>query len=99
MNHHQHRSKLWLALALALVVLATVLTGTTAAALTHSSPPRRSAVQVIRVSTKGFDWGDAAIGAAAGVGISMLAVGASLLITSTLRAGTSPARPTTKEHQ
>jgi hypothetical protein len=43
---------------------------------------RQPAVQVVRIPTgSGFDWGDAGIGAAAGFGLSMLAIGGRLLIT------------------
>jgi hypothetical protein len=47
-------------------------------ALPAPAPP---AVQVIRVAAPaGFDWGDAGIGAAGGLGLSMLAVGGGLAI-------------------
>ena len=45
------------------------------------------AAQVVRVSTTGFDWGDAAIGATAGFGLSMLALGGGLVIAGARRPG------------
>jgi hypothetical protein len=43
------------------------------ATATPSGPP---AVQVVRIpAERGFDWGDAGIGAAGGFGLSMLAMG------------------------
>jgi hypothetical protein len=48
---------------------------------------RQPAAQVVRVSTTGFDWGDAAIGAAAGFGLSMLALGGGLVIAGARRPG------------
>ena len=50
-----------------------------------SQSTRPSAVQIVRVSTRGFAWGDAGIGVAAGIGVSMLAVGGGLLIIGTRR--------------
>jgi hypothetical protein len=56
------------------------------------------AAQVVRVSTTGFDWGDAAIGAVAGFGLSMLALGGGLVIAGARRPGTrSNAGPTQPE--
>ena len=46
-----------------------------------------TAPQVVRISTTGFDWGDAAIGAAAGFGLSMLALGGGLVIAGARRPG------------
>lgn len=77
-HHHPYKPTL----AVALSVLAAVLVGASRAAAAGSASARPSAVQVIRITTHAFDWGDAAIGAAAGIGISMLAVGATLLITA-----------------
>ena len=45
------------------------------------------AAQVVRVSTTGFDWGDAAIGAAAGFGLAMLALGGGLVVAGARRPG------------
>ena len=53
--------------------------------LAATAAPRPRAVQVIRVTAHGFDWGDAGIGAAAGVGLSMLTVGGGLLVAGTRR--------------
>jgi hypothetical protein len=62
-------------LTLALTVLAPG-SGGPASAPTPCGP----ATQVIRVSSHaGFNWGDAAIGAAGGIGVVSLAVGAALL--------------------
>jgi hypothetical protein len=71
----------------ATLVLSVVLAAVASPALAGKSPhgggpasSRQEAAQVIRVSGRGFDWGDAGIGAAAGVGLSMLAVGGGLVI-------------------
>ena len=74
MKHHNHPTKSTLALALAVLAPAT-----TAGAATTTAP-RPPAVRVISVTTHGFDWADAGIGAAGGVGVSMLVVGGGLLI-------------------
>jgi len=44
--------------------------------------PARTGVTIVRVSTptSGFDWGDASIGAAAGLALSMLALGLVLVV-------------------
>ena len=45
------------------------------------APPTTPAVHVIRVSAHGgFDWGDAGIAAAGGLGLSVLALGGGLVI-------------------
>ena len=77
----KHHSPYKTTLAVALSALAAVLASASRAAAAGSASSRPSTVQVIRITTHGFDWGDAAIGAAAGIAISMLAVGATLLIT------------------
>ena len=92
---HQHR--FGLVLMFGVVILAGVTwvgAGVSGAASSGSSRP--SAVQVIRIYTHAFDWGDAGIGAAAGIGLSMLGVGAALLVTSARREQPHP-RPTAKE--
>jgi hypothetical protein len=85
-HHHPTTTTLTLAALAALAALAVAASTGTAAAdskprvgtTVRSHPP---AVQVIRVSEHGgFDWGDAGIGAAGGIGLSMLAVGGGLLI-------------------
>jgi hypothetical protein len=43
--------------------------------------------QIVRVSSQEFRWGDAAIGAAAALGVSMIAVGGVLIITTARRPG------------
>jgi hypothetical protein len=46
---------------------------------TATAPPP---TQIVRVTTpSGFDWGDAGIGAAGGLALSMLGIGAALTIT------------------
>jgi hypothetical protein len=77
-------------LATTLVIVVTAAAGAAAKTSHHAGTPassRQPAAQVIRVSSRGFDWGDAGIGAAAGVGLSMLAVGGGLLITANRRRG------------
>jgi uncharacterized membrane protein len=77
-THHHHPGRRPLALGLLICALAcAAVTEASAATRTVARP---SAVQIVRVSSHNFDWGDAGIGAAAGIGISMLAVGAALLI-------------------
>jgi hypothetical protein len=50
---------------------------------TTSTPSPRPAVQIVRVSgAGGFDWGDAGIGAAATLGLSMLVIGGGVAITA-----------------
>jgi hypothetical protein len=45
--------------------------------------PARPSTEVIRLEERhGFDWGDAAIGAAGGLGLAMLALGGGLVITT-----------------
>jgi hypothetical protein len=86
-HHHPTTTKLVLALSLAIAAVAALaagLAGTAGAAGGGKSSPA-SAVQIVRISTRKFDWGDAGIGAAAGIGISMLAVGAALLFTGDRR--------------
>lgn len=84
MKTHHHPSKTTLVtvgLVLVLAALSAAATHASASTSTSSATPRRS-VQIIRVTARGFDWGAAGIGAAAGIGISMLAVGASLILTT-----------------
>ena len=57
----------------------------------------QTAVEVVRVSTTGFDWGDAAIGAAAGFGLSMLVIGGGLVIAGARWPGQRIAGPPTLE--
>lgn len=81
----QLRLKTTLGLALA---LGTIAPSAASARLELNPPPAtptrstQPAVQVIRVSAPGgFDWGDAGIGAAGGLGLSMLAMGGGLVVT------------------
>ena len=68
-----------------------------------ATPSRPPAVEVIRVSTQEFDWGDAGIGAAGGIAVSMLAVGGGLTIARTRRlsqkAGATATPSQKSEHQ
>jgi hypothetical protein len=62
-------------MALAAILPATALAQPNRQQATGASQPA-SAVRIVPVSApEGFDWGDAGIGAAAGVGLAMLAVG------------------------
>lgn len=85
MTSHNHRLKTTLGLALA---LGTIAPSAASARLELNPPPAtptrstQPAVQVVRVSAPGgFDWGDAGIGAAGGLGLSMLAMGGGLVVT------------------
>jgi hypothetical protein len=97
---HHHPTKTTLtALGIGLVIAALTTAHVTQASASTSSTtsgPRQS-VQIVRVSDHGFDWGDAGIGAAAGIGLAMLTVGAGLILTDTRRAHTPRARLTAKE--
>jgi hypothetical protein len=85
MSPHNHQIKAMLALALTVSAIApTVAWGRVnlnpPAARSEASP--QPAPQIVRVTdSTGFDWGDAGIGAAAGVGLSMFAIGGALVIT------------------
>jgi hypothetical protein len=58
-------------------------------------PSQRPAVEVIRLAERdGFDWSDAAIGAAGGLGLSMLALGGGLVIGARHRQHKSAVIPT-----
>jgi hypothetical protein len=94
---HHHFTKRTLALALATAALAGTLGGEATAAARSDTGSRPPAVQIVRVTTHNFDWGDAAIGSAAGIGISMLAVGATLLIISNRQHRKPRPRLTAKE--
>jgi hypothetical protein len=52
---------------------------------THAAPPGGAPVVQVVHEGRGFDWGDAGIGAAAGVGLSLLAVGGSVTTASRRR--------------
>jgi hypothetical protein len=65
-----------------------------------TAPQPRPSTQIVRVDAPGgFDWGDAGIGAAAGLGLSMLAIGGGLLISGGRRARTSGMKPVTAKAQ
>jgi hypothetical protein len=84
-------------LMLSLVLTAAGPPAATAKSRPHAGAPassRQPEAQVIRVSSRGFDWGDAGIGAIAGVGVSMLAVGGGLLIAGSRRRELSTAEAT-----
>jgi hypothetical protein len=93
MSPHNHPLKTTLALTLALGAIAPAAASARVdlnsppAGFAINSPPAgatqspQPAVQVVRVPAPGgFDWGDAGIGAAGGLGLSMLAVGGGLVI-------------------
>jgi hypothetical protein len=89
MSPHNHPIKTTLALALA---LGTIAPSAASARFAPPDPPGPGpnppaavspapAVQVVRVSAPGgFDWGDAGIGAAGGVALSMLGLGGALTV-------------------
>jgi hypothetical protein len=88
LNPHQIKPALALALTLALGAAVPAA----ASARLDLNPQRapstspRPAVQIVRVSAPGgFDWGDAAIGAAGALGLSMLALGGGAVITARRR--------------
>jgi hypothetical protein len=84
MSPHNHPLKTTLALTLALGAIAPTAAS---ARFDLNSPPAKTTqspqptAQIVRVPAPGgFDWGDAGIGAAGGLGLSMLAVGGGLVI-------------------
>jgi hypothetical protein len=100
MSPHNHPIKTTLALTLALGAIAP----TAALARFDLNPPpaktttsSQAAVQVVRVpAPSGFDWGDAGIGAAGGLALSMVGIGGALVISSQRRTRhpNSPPAPT-----
>lgn len=82
LNHHQINTTLVLAIALGAIAPAQAsarfeLNPRPAT----STPAPQPAVKIVRVSTPGgFDWGDASIGAAGALGLSMAAIGGGLVI-------------------
>jgi hypothetical protein len=92
LNHHQINTTLALAVALGAIAPAQAsarfeLNPRPA----RSTPSHQPAVQIVRVSTPGgFDWGDASIGAAGALGLSMAAIGGGLVIAA--RRTRAPAR-------
>jgi hypothetical protein len=92
MSTYHHPVKTTLAVALALGAIAPA---TASADLIQGDPPAYGptppAVQIARVSApNSFDWADAGIGAAGGLGISALVVGGGLVMTQ--RRARSPRR-------
>jgi hypothetical protein len=81
------KARLVLAVATYALAVALAVAATAAGSSTSSRP---SAVQIVRVTSHKFDWGDAGIGAAAGIGLAMLATGGGLLIAGTRRARPNP---------
>ena len=92
LKHHQIKTTLALAVALGAIAPAPAsarfeLNPRPA----RSTPPSQPAVQIVRVSAPGgFDWGDASIGAAGALGLSMVALGGGLVIAA--RRSRAPAR-------
>ena len=88
------------AAAVALTLSAITPAAATAARPTGSggATPTTQATPIVRVIApqNGFDWGDAGIGAAGGLALSMLGVGGALVISSQRRASRHniPAAPT-----
>jgi hypothetical protein len=102
-NHGPIKTALALALALGAIAPAAASArfdlNPPAASTTPSPQP---AVQIVRVSAPGgFDWGDAGIGAAGALGLSMLAMGGGLVIAGKRRQtpGASDPGHSAKHHQ
>ena len=91
LNHHQIKTTLALAVALGAIAPAPA-----SARFELNPPPARTtpsqpAVQIVQVPAPGgFDWGDAGIGAAGALGLSMVALGGGLVIAA--RRSRAPAR-------
>jgi hypothetical protein len=96
-NHHRTRTDLFALGAALLVVTVAISLATRASANTGSVRGAGQSVQIVRITDHAFSWGDAGIGAAAGIGISMLAVGATLIVIDVRRDRTPRVRLTTKE--
>jgi hypothetical protein len=82
MTAQSHKVKSTLAIALA---LGAVAPATASAKPLPADPPGWPAntptIELVQSTPRaGFDWGDAGIGAAAGLGLSMLAVGGSIVL-------------------
>ena len=97
MTSHAHRLRTATALALALGAIAPTAASARVALdpTPQASPPSSEPTsQVIRTSAPGgFDWGDAGIGAAGGVGLAMLGVAGALVITGAHRSDRRPLQP------
>jgi hypothetical protein len=94
MTTHKHSTKAAVALALTLSALSPAAaaarldlnpprsTSAASAAPTASTVAPTPRAQIIRVTAPGgFDWGDAGIGAAGGLGLSLLALGGGAVVT------------------
>jgi hypothetical protein len=83
--------------ALALALTATAVTPAVASAKFDLNPPPAHAapppVQVVHSSANGFDWGDAGIGAAGALGLSMLVVGGVVVVAGKRRGPGTTATP------
>jgi hypothetical protein len=86
MTPRSHLIPIKTTLALALALSAIAPTGALAKldlnpTVATTTPSPQPTVQIVRVPAPGgFDWGDAGIGAAGGLGLSMLAIGGGLVI-------------------
>jgi hypothetical protein len=91
-NHHKIKTTLTLALVLGAIVPAAASARLELNPLpARTTPSSQPAVQIVRVSAPGgFDWGDAGIGAAGALGLSMVALGGGLVIAA--RRSRAPAR-------
>ena len=91
LNHHQIKTTLALALALGAIAPAAASARLELNPRPATTPSPQPAVQIVRVSAPGgFDWGDAGIGAAGALGLSMVALGGGLVIAA--RRSRAPAR-------
>ena len=91
LKHHQIKTTLALAVVLGAIAPAPASARFELNPRPARSTPSQPAVQIVRVSAPGgFDWGDASIGAAGGLGLSMVAIGGGLVIAA--RRSRVPAR-------
>ena len=63
-----------------------------------SAPPSSSAAVKIAPGSGGFDWGDGGIGAAGGLAISLIAIGAAVAISDGRRRPQTPFTQLTESH-
>jgi hypothetical protein len=92
MISQKHSLKAGVAVALATSALGPAGAAATLPAPDPPQPATPTRVELVRVSSNaGFDWGDAGIGAAAAVGLSMLAAGGIALTQRRGRHGSSAA--------
>jgi hypothetical protein len=91
LNHHKIKTTLTLTLVLGAIAPAAASARLELNPRPARSTPSQPAVQIVRVSAPGgFDWGDASIGAAGALGLSMVALGGRLVIAA--RRSRAPAR-------